>query len=67
MSALTEDFFVHNESQMCLQGRKTGITYKIGDLIQVQVDEIDVLTGQISFKLRAPTPKKKKEENDGFS
>lgn len=59
MSALTEDFFVHNESQMCLQGRKTGITYKIGDLIQVQVDEIDVLTGQISFKLRAPTPKKR--------
>lgn len=61
MAALTEDFFVHNESQMCLQGRKTGIIYKIGDRVQVQVGDIDVLTGQISFKLKA-TPKKKRGE-----
>lgn len=59
MSALTEDFFVHNESQMCLQGRKTGLTYKIGDQVQVLVDEIDVLTGQISFKLRTTSHKKR--------
>lgn len=55
------DFFVYNESAHELRGRSTGIIYKLGDRIEVDLQEVNVLTGQITFhlKVQKAPPRKK--------
>lgn len=46
------DFFIYNESAHELRGRSTGAIYKLGDRIEVDLQDVNVLTGQITFHLK---------------
>jgi ribonuclease R len=46
------DFFVYNESAHELKGRSTGMVYKLGDRVDVELQDVNVLTGQIAFHLK---------------
>lgn len=45
------DFFIYNESAHELVGRATKTVYKLGDRIDVTLQDVNVLTGQITFHL----------------
>lgn len=49
------DFFVYHESEQMLHGRESGITLRLGDKVNVTLEDVDVLTGQINFKLDIKT------------
>jgi ribonuclease R len=51
VSSMT-DFFVYNESAHELKGRSSGTVYKLGDRVEVELQDVNVLTGQIAFHLR---------------
>ena len=46
------DFFIYNESAHELKGRSSGTVYKLGERIDVELQDVNVLTGQIAFHLR---------------
>lgn len=46
------DFFVYNESAHELKGRASGTVYKLGDRVEVELQDVNVLTGQIAFHLK---------------
>lgn len=48
---LGDDHFLFDESSMALRGKKTGIEYKLGDTVKIQVVAADVDLGQINFAL----------------
>ncbi len=49
--ASMSDFFVYNETRQELHGRSSGTVFKLGDSIKAILEDVDVLTGQINFKL----------------
>lgn len=51
ISELTEDYFVFDETNMELAGELTGIRYKLGQKVMVEVTGTDKLTRTIDFKL----------------
>jgi ribonuclease R len=58
------DFFIYNEAHHELKGRSSGVVYRLGDKIDVTLEDVNVLTGQISFNLKtrsatAPPSRKK--------
>ncbi len=48
---MPDDYFMYNENRHMLIGEKTGITYKIGDKLKVELIRSDVLTKQIDFRI----------------
>ena len=48
---MPDDYFMYNENRHMLIGEKTGITYKIGDKLKVELIRSDVLTKQIDFEV----------------
>ncbi len=48
---LGNDHFEFDQEALMLKGKKTGMTYKIGDVITVQVAAVNVEEGQIDFVL----------------
>lgn len=51
VDCLGNDFFEFDEESLMLRGKKTGVTYKIGDVINIQVAAVNVEEGQIDFVL----------------
>jgi ribonuclease R len=51
MRALGDDFFVHDERQHALVGRKTGQTFRLGEPVDVRLAEADAVTGSLRFEL----------------
>ena len=51
MRALPDDFYVHDEQQHALIGRKKGKIYRLGAPIMVKLKEADGLTGSSIFEL----------------
>lgn len=45
------DFFVYNEVAHELKGRSSGMVYHLGDRVDVELNDVNVLTGQITFHL----------------
>jgi ribonuclease R len=45
------DFFIYNESAHELRGRSSKVIYRLGDRIDVELQDVNVLTGQITFNL----------------
>lgn len=43
------DFFVHDEGAQTLTGRRTGLVYRLGDPVTVQLREANGLTGRMLF------------------
>lgn len=51
MRSLGGDFFVHDEKQHALVGRRTGRIYRLGAPVTVRIVEADPLTGSSVFEL----------------
>ncbi len=51
ISSLEGDFFYYEEMDQRLRGKRTGVTYRVGDLVKVVVDRVDIFKQQIDFKL----------------
>jgi ribonuclease R len=51
MRSLPGDFYVHEEKQHALIGRRTGRVYRLGAAVTVTIAEADGLTGSSVFNL----------------
>jgi ribonuclease R len=51
MSSLDDDFWVHDETQQALVGRRTGKSWRLAQAVEVRLHEATPLTGGLSFSL----------------
>ncbi len=51
MRSLSNDFYVHDEKQHALVGRRTGRVYRLGAPVMVRIVEADGLTGSSVFEI----------------
>lgn len=49
--ALGDEFFDHDEERHALVGRSTGLTFRLGDMVRVELAEAEVVTGGLRFEL----------------
>ena len=56
VSALSGDFFYYDEETYEMVGRDTGMTYKLGERILIQVRGVDRLTGTVDFIIPEEQP-----------
>ncbi|WP_119168838.1 ribonuclease R [Algihabitans albus] len=54
ISSLPDDFYVHDERQHCLVGRRWGRRYRLGELLPVRLVEADRTTGGLVLHLADP-------------
>jgi ribonuclease R len=52
---LGDDQFFFTEEDMTLRGKRSGVDYKLGDTVKIQVAACDVELGQINFLLEGQT------------
>lgn len=58
MEKLGDDYFVYDEEKQILYGERTGVTYRLGDELTVQIDFVDVTRLEIDLILLGVTPRK---------
>ena len=51
VEALGDDYWVFDDENLRLSGKRTGMEYRIGDQIRIQVASVDVEMGRIEFVL----------------
>ncbi len=51
ISALGDDFYIHDERLHALVGRRTGRTFRLGDEIEVRLAEAELVTGSLRLEL----------------
>jgi ribonuclease R len=51
MSSLPDDFYIHNEAEHCLVGRRWGRTYRLGEPMAARLSECDPITGGMVMEL----------------
>ncbi|MCI5167075.1 MAG: S1 RNA-binding domain-containing protein [Candidatus Electrothrix sp. GM3_4] len=51
VSEMTDDYYNHDNKGHKLVGERTGKTLRLGDLVQVQLDQVDMLSRKITFSL----------------
>ncbi len=51
VEALGDDYWVFDDENLRLSGKRTGMEYKIGDQIRIQVASVDIELGRIEFIL----------------
>lgn len=56
------DFFVYNEVAHELKGRSSGMVYRLGDRVDIELNDVNVLTGQITFHLNMKKSSAKKHQ-----
>lgn len=56
------DFFVYNEVAHELKGRSSGMVYRLGDRVDVELNDVNVLTGQITFHLNTKRSSSRKQQ-----
>lgn len=49
--SLPQDYYIHDESQHALIGRRTGRVFRLGAPVLIRIFEVDVLTGSTIFEL----------------
>ena len=49
MRALGEDYFVHDEGAQMLKGKRSGLTYRLGDPLTVMLETAEGITGRLLF------------------
>lgn len=54
ISSLPDDFYIHDERQHCLVGRRWGRRYRLGELLTVRLMEADRTTGGLVLHLANP-------------
>jgi ribonuclease R len=57
VSSLPDDYYVHDERQHCLVGRRWGRRYTLGETLTVRLMEADPTTGGLIFELAEPDRK----------
>ena len=51
MRNLTDDYYEHKISDHALIGKSTNTTIRLGDRVEVQLQDVDPMTGSIIFDL----------------
>ncbi|MDR3441364.1 ribonuclease R [Telmatospirillum sp.] len=51
VSSLPDDYYVHDEVRHCLVGKRSGLTFSLGDIVTVALAEANSLTGSLLFQL----------------
>jgi ribonuclease R len=51
IGTLGSDYFDHDEHRHCLVGRRSGTVYRLGDKVEVRLQEADPVTGGIRFEM----------------
>lgn len=51
ISSLRADYFDHDEAHHQLVGRRTGIRYRLGDVVDVKLIDADSITGSLRFEM----------------
>ena len=65
VSNLDKDFFHYDPAGLSLKGERTGISYRMGDVVQVIVARVDLDERKIDLELvKQPDPPKKAETGD---
>lgn len=49
MRALGDDYFIHDEATHSLHGRRTGLSYQLGQPLTVQLQQAEGVTGRLLF------------------
>ena len=58
VSELGSEYFLFNEALHELRGERTGLRFRLGDRVNVQVARVDLEARRIEFKLERPTDRK---------
>jgi ribonuclease R len=64
VSTLPADYYVHDEVRHCLTGKRSGLTFSLGDAAQVELFEANGLTGSLIFRLRQAAPPEVERRGD---
>ena len=56
VSALGREYFVHDPAGHALIGQESGTAFALGDRLGVELVEVDVLAGQLTFRMLDHTP-----------
>ena len=59
ISALPGDYYHFDAAKHCLQGERSGKSFRLGDTIEVQVVRVDLDEKKIDFELADAPPKPK--------
>ncbi|MEM6883820.1 MAG: ribonuclease R [Verrucomicrobiota bacterium] len=51
ISSIEGDFFTFDEMDQRLRGKRTGVTYQLGDTVLVEVERVDIFKQQIDFRM----------------
>ena len=54
MSALPDDFWVHDQAAQALVGRRTGMTFRLAEEVEVRLTEAAPITGGLLFRIDRP-------------
>ena len=49
--ALGDEWFVFDEDRLCLIGESTGVTFRLGQRVAVEVADVDIPRGRIDLTL----------------
>jgi ribonuclease R len=60
VSALPDDFYLHDERKQTLTGRRSRHSYALGDAIDVQLAEANTITGSMVFRAAEGLPQPQK-------
>ena len=50
VSRLGEEYFVHDPAHHALRGERSGRAFALGDRLQVELSEVDLASGQLTFR-----------------
>ena len=59
LSNIKEDFFVYDEVRMSLRGRRTGLTFHMGQLVRVKLAAANLLKRQLDLEWLPPAKKQR--------
>ncbi len=62
ISALDDDYYVYNEKHYCLIGERTRKIYRLGDVVQIKVVNVDLAARNIDFILADSNTSHKHDE-----
>ncbi len=48
---MTDDYYIYDETTRSITGEQSGVSYRVGDALEVQVVRVDVPAGKIDFVL----------------
>lgn len=51
ISTLLDDYYIYDERHLCLIGERTKKKYKLGDVVKIKVDKVDIDAHEIFFEL----------------